>query len=56
MGILANSEDPDKIAHDAVFQQGLNCLLTQIHIQRKKYIFFLKNRHVTPQYKLLKLR
>ena len=27
MGTLANSEDPDKIQHHAVFHQGLHCLL-----------------------------
>ena len=27
MGSLANSEDPDEMQHDAVFHQGLRCLL-----------------------------
>ena len=27
MGTLANSEDPDKIMHNAAFHQGLHCLL-----------------------------
>ena len=27
MGILANSEDPDEMQHDAAFHQGLRCLL-----------------------------
>ena len=38
MGILANSEDPDEMQHNAAFHQGLHCLLklkqtsgTEIH-------------------------
>ena len=27
MGILANSEDPDEMQHNAAFRQGLHCLL-----------------------------
>ena len=27
MGILANSEDPDEMQHNAAFHQGLHCLL-----------------------------
>ena len=27
MGPLANSEDPDEMQHNAVFHQGLHCLL-----------------------------
>ena len=27
MGILANSEDPDEMQHNAAFYQGLHCLL-----------------------------
>ena len=27
MGTLANSEDPDKMQHNAAFHQGLHCLL-----------------------------
>ena len=30
MDTLANSEDPDEMQHNAVFQQGLHCLLRQI--------------------------
>ena len=26
MGILANSEDPDEMQHNAAFHQGLHCL------------------------------
>ena len=37
MGTLANSEDPDKMPHDAAFHQGLLCL------PRKKLIFRERN-------------
>ena len=29
MGILANSEDPDEMPQNVVFNQGLHCLLRQ---------------------------
>ena len=31
MSTLANSEDPDKMPHNAAFHQGLHCLLRLKH-------------------------
>ena len=35
MSILANSEDPDKMSHNATFYQGLHCLLRQKEVSEK---------------------
>ena len=42
MGILANSEDPDEMPHNAVLYQSLHCLLKQNVLQRKNYNIFLQ--------------
>ena len=43
MSALANSEDSDKMPHNAAFQQGLHCLLKkQNNLHRKKHIFEIK--------------
>ena len=34
MGTLANSEDPDKMQHNAAFHQGLHCLLRIIRLKQ----------------------
>ena len=41
MDTLANSEDPDEMAHKAAFHQGLHCLLRQNQSSEKEiqYIF-----------------
>ena len=36
---MANSEDPDEMPHVAAFQQGLHCLLINLH--RKEFIIFI---------------
>ena len=33
--LLANSEDPDEMLHDATFHQGLHCLLKSKLISEK---------------------
>ena len=40
-GTLANSKNPDEMPHNVAFHQCLHCLLRQIHLQRKNYIYFL---------------
>ena len=47
MGTLANSEDPDEMQHNAVFHQGLHCLL-RLNLQRQKKIIIWKILPVTP--------
>ena len=42
MGTMANSEDPDEMPHNAVFHQGLHCLLRQINLRERITIFFGK--------------
>ena len=36
MGTLANSEDPDKMQHNAAFYQGLHCLLRSKQLSGKE--------------------
>ena len=36
MGILANSEDPDEMLHNATFTQSLHCLLRQNQSSEKE--------------------
>ena len=36
MCTLANSEDPGEIMHNAVFHQGLHCLLSQKRLSEKE--------------------
>ena len=40
MGTLVNSEDPDKMQHDAAFYQGLHCFLRLN--QPSRFSLFLK--------------
>ena len=42
MGTLANSEDPDKMQHNAAFYEDLHCLLRLNNLQRKKFNFCWK--------------
>ena len=41
MGTSANSEDPDKMPHDAEFHQVLHCLLGQIQSSEKEIQYIL---------------
>ena len=42
MCILENSDDPDKMLHNAAFYQGRHCLLDKNELQRKKYNFYME--------------
>ena len=42
-GTLANSEDPDKMLHNATFTQSALIAKTKINLQRQKYIVFYRN-------------
>ena len=42
MGTLTNSENSDEMPHCVVFQQGLHCLLKQMHSLGTEYIIKLK--------------
>ena len=41
MGMLANSEDPDKMLQNVAFRQCLHCLLRQNHSSEKKIQYVL---------------
>ena len=38
---MANSEDPEEMPHDAVFLQGLHCLIDKCDLQKAKYNLFV---------------
>ena len=42
MGTLANSEDPDVRPHNAIFYQGLHCLLRQTRSSEKEIQYVLE--------------
>ena len=46
--ILANSEDPDEMPHNAALHQILYCLLRQNNLQRKKYNLLFENYYLCP--------
>ena len=43
MGTLTISKDPGEMPHNAVFHQGLHCLLGQNQSKEKKYNIFGNN-------------
>ena len=43
MGTFANSEDPDKMAHNVAFHQGLYCLLGQNRSSEKEIQIVFEN-------------
>ena len=50
MGTLANSEDPDKMSHNAAFHHGLHCLLRQNQSLKKEKHSFFEIITCAPQY------
>ena len=42
MSILANSEGPDEMSHNAAFHQGIHCFLGQTQSSKKEKQFYLE--------------
>ena len=40
MSYFSNSEDPDKMQHEAAFRQSLHCFVKLKRFSGKKYSFF----------------